>query len=450
MKRKVICLVIATLLFSCKKELKSDNSAQKKDESYTTKIDRFLETLEKEQTFMGSVAISDKDKLVYSKAIGFSNAAKDNKVNIDTKYRIGSISKTFTAVLVFKAIEENKIQLNQTIDKFFPKLKNGNTTTIAHLLHHQSGIESYTKDKYFWEHRTKEQSSEALINAISNLERTFKPGEHTAYSNSNYFLLTEILEVVFKDSYENILQKYIISPLELNHTSQGKKIQPEKNESLSFVFKEDKWEVFPETHISLAKGSGSIISTPKDLNNFYRSLFKERLISSENLEKMTTIVRNHGMGIFNYKLNDQSGFGHGGNIDGFTATAIYFKELDLAVSITSNASKQSVDKVYAKVLELYLGQSKVKISQKELETYIGTYAAKENPSEKAVFEREGNTLIHVIMGEYREPLIYKGDRRFLFNQMYGGSISFTFSEDGKELLFEQGDFKGNYIKESLE
>jgi len=447
MKTNFLLLIIVLLIFSCNEKDKGTSLNQRKLKNFILKADSLLTIYDKNGEFMGSLELSRKGKSIYSKTTGYSDIESKKRADSNTKYRIGSITKTFTAVLIFKAIEENKIQLNQTIDNFFPTLSGVDKITIAHLLHHQSGIMSYTKDQYFWDNRTQNQSAKDLMNVISRLDRNFEPGENTEYSNSNYFLLTQLLETIYGNNYENLLKKNIIQPLGLQDTYVGKTTNSDNNESFSYTSENGDWKLFPETHLSIAKGSGSLISTPSDLNIFFRSLINGKLISPASLEKMTTIIRNHGMGVFRYSLHDQSGFGHGGNIDGFTANAIYFKDIDVALSITSNASSIPINEVYSEILNLYLGEQEIAISEDDIKKYVGIYASEENPSEKTVFDREGSTLIHVIKGEFRVPLVYKGNRRFLFNQMYAESISFTFSEDGNELIFEQGNFKGKYIKE---
>lgn len=445
--KNIIFLAIITIFVSCNANNKPQGVEVQPVDKQIVHIDSFLMKLDTEQTFMGSVSITKNGKEVYTKAMGERDLEKGLKINTHTKYRIGSITKTFTAALVFKAIEENKIQLNQTIEQFFPTLLKGNKITIAHLLHHQSGIQSYTKDSYFWENRTQKLSEEDLMNAMSKLKRNFEPGENTQYSNSNYFLLAQLLEIVYERSFEDLLVDRIIKPLNLQNTIFNETIHAGNNESYSYTFEEGQWKLFPETHLSLAKGSGSLISTPSDLNIFFRSLLKGELISSSSLKEMTTIVRSHGMGIFELSLHDQLGLGHGGNIDGFTAKAFYFKDIDLALSVTSNASVKPMNEVYSEILKLFLGEQEIAISEDELVKYVGVYASEKNPTDKVVFEREGNTLIHVIMNEFREPLTYKGNRRFLFNQVSAPQISFSFSENGNELIFEQNKFKEVYKRE---
>ncbi|WNB16906.1 serine hydrolase domain-containing protein [Marivirga arenosa] len=446
MKNNILCLLILLLLASCGNENSQQEVENTNKRDFKEEIDHYLSELEDDDSFMGSLAISKNGKSIYSGSIGYRDLNKELKANTNTIYRIASITKSFTATLVFKAIEANKIKLNQSIDRFFPTLKNADKITIKHLLHHQSGIKSYTKSDYFWNNRTTAQSAEDLLKAIHEMEIEFKAGKNTKYSNSNYFLLARIVEQVFDNTYEKLLQEHIIVPLNLKSTSIGKKIQSSNNESLSYTLENDQWVEFPETNLSIAKGAGSLVSTPADLNVFFRSLLTGKLISSESLKSMKTIEKNHGMGIFRFDLLDQTGFGHGGNIDGFNARSIYFKDLDLAISLVSNASRININEVYSRILELYLGVPEVEISASMLKNYEGTYVYDQDSTDTSVFEIEGDKLILIIAGEYREELTYKGNRRFLFSQMSGPSISFTFSEDGSNLFFEQANVKRNYIK----
>ncbi|KKX47195.1 hypothetical protein L950_0227790 [Sphingobacterium sp. IITKGP-BTPF85] len=106
----------------------------------TNKLDLYFSSLEKANKFMGTVAVSKNEKIIYSRSIGYCNFENNTRSNANTKYRIGSISKTFTAVLIMKAVEEKKLDLAQHIDKFFPSLTNASAITIGHLLSHRSGI----------------------------------------------------------------------------------------------------------------------------------------------------------------------------------------------------------------------------------------------------------------------------------------------------------------------
>jgi len=223
-KQTLLIVAFIALLLSCSENKKSVQSEKQKPDTYQVKIDSLLEAYNKNNEFMGSIILSQNGKTVYENTVGFSDVKTKKKVNANTKYRIGSVTKSFTATLIFKAIEENKLKLNGTIENYFPNVKNANKITIAHLLQHRSGIHSFTKDKWFFDNRTKHISSEDMLSKISKYESDFEPNSKGEYSNSNYFLLALILEKTYNTSYENLLQEKICKPLQLNNTYSGKEI----------------------------------------------------------------------------------------------------------------------------------------------------------------------------------------------------------------------------------
>lgn len=447
MKKKTLLIVVfITLLFSCKENKKSVQSTKQKPNTYQVKIDNLLETYDKDAKFMGSIILSQNGKIVYKNTVGFSDIKTKKKASINTKYRIGSVTKSFTATLIFKAIEENKLELNETIESYFPSVKNAKKITIAHLLQHRSGIKSYTKDKWFFDNRTKDISSKEMLSKISMYESDFEPNSKGEYSNSNYFLLALILENIYNTPYNNLLQEKICKPLKLNNTYVGKEININDNESYSYSY-DGKWTKFPETSLSIAKGTGSIVSTPKDLNSFFESLLTGKILLEENLLLMKNIKNRFGMGLFRYKINDRQGFGHRGRVDEFRATSIYFAKENLAFTLISNGSKIDINEIYQEVFKLYLNDTPVEISESELKKFVGVYISQDDPNDKSIFIQDKNVLINFIKNEFKEPLVYKGNNRFVLEQIYAESISFTFSTDGKQMIFEQSGNKWNYTKE---
>ncbi|WP_347923954.1 serine hydrolase domain-containing protein [Pontimicrobium sp. SW4] len=443
--KKTILLTVAliALLFSCTENKKSVHSINEQTpNNYQVKIDSLLKTYDKNDEFMGSIILTQNEKTVYENTVGFSDIKSKKKASSNTKYRIGSVTKSFTATLIFKAIEENKLDINKTIESYFPNVKNANKITIAQLLQHRSGIHSFTNDKWFFDNRTKHISSEDMLSKISKYESDFEPNTKGEYSNSNYFLLALILEETYNTSYENLLQEKICKPLNLNNTYSGKEIDINDNESYSYNY-DEKWTEFPETDLSTATGTGSIVSTPKDLNSFFEGLLTGKILSAESLTLMKTIKDRYGMGLFRYTTNDRQGFGHRGRIDEFRATSIYFSKENLSFTLVSNGSKIDINEIYTEILKLFLGDAPVAISEDELKKFVGVYVSQSDPNDKSVFIQENNTLINFIKNEFKAPLIYKGENRFVLEQMYAESISFIFSEDGKQVTLEQGGDKGS-------
>lgn len=364
----------------------------------TQKLDSYFNTLEVNQKFMGSVAVIKDGKVIYNKQVGYTDIVSKKKPNKETKYRIGSVSKLFTATLMFKAIEEGKISLNQTIDNYFPELKNASSITISHLLNHRSGIHNFTdnKDEYLAYH-TQPKTEAEMVNIITKGGSDFNPDEKAAYSNSNYVLLSYILERIYKKSYANILEDKITKPLNLKNTFFGSKINPENKEAHAYHF-DKKWIKTDETDPFIAMGAGGIVSAPTDLVHFIKALFNNKILLPESIAKMKTIQDKFGMGLFKTEYYDKVSYGHNGEIDGFVSVLRYFPDENVGFAIIANGSNYSMNSIAVTLVNSLFDKyfdipdfRSYKTKSKELNQYLGVYSSGTFPV-KLIVTKSGNQL----------------------------------------------------------
>ncbi|NVK25738.1 MAG: serine hydrolase [Gammaproteobacteria bacterium] len=446
---RIVCIFLVAVMFlaSCgKNNEKAGPSNEFEGKSFPSKMDHLLGKFYANDKFMGSIAVSKKGEDVYSKAIGYSDINSKKVSSTDTKYRGGSITKMFTSALIFNAVEDKKLSLDTTLKGFFPSIVNASKITIRQLLNHRSGIPSFTKDPLFWEIRTENITRSSLLNLISEYPSNFEPDSQHEYSNSNYFLLSQILESVFQQTYADLLQKEILEPLALQKTYTGQSISNQNNEAYSYVF-EDCWKIFQETDLSIALGSGDIVTTPQDLNTFTTALFNKQLISADSLKNMTMIRDNVGFGIFPYSHKNTHGFGHGGTIDGFHSISIYFPHEQLAVSIMSNAIDYNINNLLTHILKLYFDEpfellsfSAVKLTSAELAKYVGVYEG-EGPGKFTITQRD-DVLYAQLNDSFIDPLLYLGDHKFI-NEETGAN--FIFDPDANTLGLEQSGVADIYM-----
>lgn len=415
----------------------------------TKRLDSLFYLLEKNSKYMGSIAISENGKLIYTKSAGFDDIETSKKSSRATKYRIGSISKTFTASLIFKAVEENKIDLNQTIDKYFPTIKNAKNIKIVNLLNHRSGIHDFTNDSDYLKWNIEPQSRAKMIDRINSGEAQFEPNTKGKYSNSNYILLSYILEDVYKKSFGEILNLKIIKPLKLKNTYLGGKINIQNNESYSYTFN-GKWQKEDETDISIPIGAGGIVSNPTDLNLFIEGLFSGKIISTEHLNEMKTIKDNYGMGIFEFPYEDKKSYGHTGGIDGFRSVLSYFPNEKLALAITSNGINFDNNSILLCALSSYFNEAykmpvfdTVAITSETLDSYLGTYGSKQIPL-KINISKKDNTMIAQATGQPSFPLEATASTIFKFDT---AGIIMEFNAEKKEMVLKQGGKEFLFNKE---
>ena len=300
---------------------------------------------------MGTISVFKDKKEIYSRSIGYSDINNNILSNESTRYRIGSISKIFTAVLIMQLVEEKKLNLNDKLSQYFPDIKLSNEITIEQLLTHRSGIYNYTDIKDYESWMEKPLSQKELISKINKNKRRFKPNKKFEYSNSNYFLLSLIIEQIENGRFNKILEKKILIPYNLNQTYCCTN-EENNNVAKSYYNINNKWKEATNTDLRTAAGAGGIISTAKEINKFFNLLFNNKIINKESLDLMTYNLKtsDYGFGIFEYDFFNSSGYGHNGRIDGFISTACYFLEEEISVTYLNNGFRPDINRILIKVL----------------------------------------------------------------------------------------------------
>lgn len=413
------------------------------------KLDNYFNALEQNNKFMGSVAISKNGEIIYTRAIGLADVENNVKANENSKYRIGSITKSFTTVLCLKAVEAKELDLNQTIDKWFPTIKNAKKITVRHLLSHRSGIHNFTDDQGYLTWTTQAKTEKEMLAIITKGGSDFKPNSKAAYSNSNFVLLTYILEKTLKKSFSNLLQEQIVKPLGLTNTYVFGKIDPSKNECKSYRFL-GTWKLETETDFTVPLGAGAINSTPSDLTKFADALFGGKLLTSESLEIMKTIEDGYGIGLFQLPFFKSIGYGHTGGIDGFSSIYAHFEDGKISYALVSNGANINTNNisiailsaVYEKPYEIPVFTT-FNLTSEDLDKYLGVYASKKVQF-KVIISKEGNTLIAQVIGQPSFPLEATEKDKFKFDQ---AGAEFVFNPAEKTMSLFQGGVQTNFTKE---
>lgn len=405
------------------------------------KLNQYFQALEDNNKFMGSISVFRDGSEVYAKSVGFADVDKNIAANERSEYRVGSISKTFTAVMVFQTIEAGNLSLSEPIDGYFPSINNGSKITIAHLLSHRSGIHNFTADEEYLSWLTQNKTKEQMVEIIAKGGSDFEPDSKSQYSNSNYVLLSYILESVYKKSYSEILAKQITTPLSLSNTYLGRNtIVPENNECNSYKYF-DKWRIESVTNPSITLGAGGIVSTPEDLNKFADALFGGKLVSANSLSAMQTLKDNYGMGLIPVPFYTKQGFGHSGGIDGFHSMFMYFPEDKLSYSITSNALNYNLNDIHIAVLSGIYGMpfdipsfEVITLNSDDLDKYTGVYSSSQLPL-KLTIRKKDNSLEGQGTGQSAFPLEATSEHIFKFSQ---GGIVMEFNPEDNTMILKQG------------
>jgi len=347
------------------------------------------------------------------------------------------------------AVEENKLDLNQTIDKYFPSIENAEKIAIKYLLNHRSGIHNFTNDLSYLEWNTQAKSEKEMLEIISKAGSDFEPNSRAEYSNSNFVLLSYILERVWGQPYAEILQQKIVDPIGLEHTFFGGQINTDNNECKSYKFA-GSWNLQDETDTSIPLGAGGIISTPIDLTKFGDALFTGKLLKPESLELMKTIKDNFGYGLFQIPFYDRASYGHNGGIDGFSSSFAFFEDGNISFALTSNGSNFINNNIAIAVLSAVFDRpydlptfTTYDVSNEELEKYVGVYASKEIPL-KITITKENKTLIGQATGQPSFPLEATEKDKFKFEQ---AGVVLEFDPSEQTMILNQGGAQYTFMKE---
>lgn len=406
------------------------------------KLDKFFDNLAKNNKAMGSLSIRKGGNILYNRAIGYSKIDGAEKVSStpQTKYRIGSVSKMFTATMIFQLIEQGKLKQTDTLDKFFPQIPNAKKITITNLLNHRSGIHNFTDDTDYLKWMTKPKTEAEMLSIIAKNKLDFEPDTKSSYSNSNYVLLGYIIEKASGKSYQKFLSENITSKIGLTNTYLGDTNKPRENESFSYAYNQ-KWTSFPETDLSIPGGAGAIISTSEDLTKFADALFNFKLVSENSLSKMKTKNGVYGLGIIEYPLHGKKVFGHTGGIDGFNSMLIYSPEDKLSIAYISNGMVYPINDILLGVSAIYLNKpftvptfEIIKLKSEELDKYLGVYANTDLPLEMTITKKD-NALLAQATGQSAFPLEAAEKDKFKFDP---AGVVIEFDTGNNQLTLKQG------------
>jgi len=349
-----------------------------------------------------SILIAKKGQVVYKKAFGSANIELNTPMLPDNVFRIGSITKQFTAVAVLQLVEQGKISLQDSVQKFIKDLPaKGYTITIENLLTHTSGIVDFTaKDDPdpFIERR--DFTPEFLFNYIKNDPLHFKPGSKYEYSNSNYLLLGYIIQLVSGENYHQYMAEHVLKPAGLEHTLYAEEHTAVPGRVQGYTHFSGAFDNCDYQTLSLGFACGDLLSNTGDLLKWNQAVIAGKLISEASLKKAFSPYKltngtysSYGYGWFIDTTYGSPCIHHEGQTSGFISLEKYFPKEDIYVAIMTNV-KTSDDKtdfsdnrfrLFDEIGQLAMGKElmkEVKLDDQMLKNYTGTYELDSLPAKK--------------------------------------------------------------------
>ncbi len=311
------------------------------------------QAIEKDKITGLSIGVARGETILCTKGFGFANLESNVPATSDTVFRIGSITKQFTAAAILLLVEDGKIRLDDPLTKFLPTYpQHAKKVTIRHLLQHTSGIKDFTRLPAYRKEMPLEVTQDEVIARFKDLPLDFRPGEQHRYCNSGYFLLAVVVEKASGKSFQQFVEGRLFNPHKLRRTicDDHARIVPHRASGYS------NWGGIMKNarHINLKQtiGAGNLASTVENLLKWQQALVSNRLLTPESITLMTTPGTlnsgkkiDYGLGVLIKTFADQDAIRHGGGISGFRADLAYYPQSGYTIAILSNSEHANTRRI---------------------------------------------------------------------------------------------------------
>jgi CubicO group peptidase (beta-lactamase class C family) len=302
------------------------------------RMDEVVQRYAANRQFMGSVLVARDAGVLFDKGYGFANLEWDTPNTPDTKFRLGSITKQFTAACVLLLEERGKLKTDALVKKYLPDAPAAwDKITIYNLLTHTSGIPNLTAFPDYRSTMMLPSPPEKTVARFRGKPLDFQPGEKFSYSNSNYILLGYLIEKITGQSYVTFLQENVLTPLGLKDTGYDSQSAIIRHRALGYTPRPGGMVNAGYVDMTIPYAAGALYSTTGDLLRWEQGLFGGKLLAAESLRKMTTPFKGgYGCGLLIQTTNGHKVIQHGGSINGFNTFLAYYPEDKLTVVVLSN------------------------------------------------------------------------------------------------------------------
>ncbi|WP_256375909.1 serine hydrolase [Caulobacter sp. S45] len=395
-----------------------------------------IQAYDQGDAFSGAVLVAVDGHPVLRQGVGMADRELGVPNAPETKFRIGSITKQFTATAILQLQEAGKLSIDDPISKYYPDAPVAwSTITLRHLLTHMSGVPTYTAISGFFDREARlPHTIDELIKLTRDKPLMFKPGSKFFYDNSGYILLGYVVEKVSGQRYEDYLKKHIFSPLGMSGSGYD---DPERiilGRASGYERDLDGgWRNAPFLDMSVPFAAGSLYSTVDDLLTWDHALYTARLLKPESLQTMfTDYGHSYGFGFVIDQKWGQDRIWHNGGINGFSASFQRYPKSRVTAIAFANEVTPSVDKLAADLAGLCMGAEVYPREAPEggaaLARYTGEY--KLSPSQVAKLEIRGDALV-VSIGAQPKMMLYPQGQGKFFAKTNPMKIEFQIGTDGQ-------------------
>jgi CubicO group peptidase (beta-lactamase class C family) len=421
LRRALLLLFVATACFA--------QSAERMDE--------IVQTYVRDKTFMGTVLVARGDEVIFNKGYGSANLEWDVPNVPATKFRLGSVTKQFTAASILLLEERGRLKLDDPVKKYLPDAPAAwDAITIYNLLTHTSGIPNFTALPDYTSLKLRATPVEKTIVAVRDKPLDFAPGEKMSYSNSGYLVLGYVIERVTGGSYEKFVTDNIFTPLGMKDSGYDSNTAVIARRAAGYMPSAAGPVNAGFIHMSIPHAAGALYSTTGDLLRWEQGLFGGKLISAASLAKMTTPFKgDYALGVVVQTAGGRKVVQHGGGIDGFNTFLAYYPDTKVTVAVLANLSGQTPTQIATKLADLAHGGAVQLTSERKeitlpvatLSKYVGAYEVA--PGVNMMIRLKGDSLTTQLPGQQQFPIFAESETRF-FLKVVDAQIEFFTDASG--------------------
>lgn len=397
--------------------------------------------------FMGSVLVAKDGAVLFEESVGWANLEWKIAHTPATKFRIGSVTKQFTAASILLLAERGKLSIDDALGKFIPSApETWKPVTLRQLLSHTGGIPSFTDEPDYAANRLRPDTPAQTMAHVAAKPLEFTPGENYKYSNTGYVLLGWIVEIASGQSYETFLRENIFQPLGMNDSGYDSNTAVIPQRAAGYVPGPKGPTNAPYIDMHVPYAAGAIYSTPADLLRWTQALFGGKVLSAASLEQMTTPVKNNYA--FALAVATDKGrkvVSHNGGIEGFNAQLNYYPESKVTVVALANVNGPAATELAHDLAALTFGETVTLPSERQaidlpvavLQKYVGVYQL--NRGITNTIRLADGRLTTQLTGQGQLPIFPESEKVF-FLKVVDAQVEFVTDEQGRvtELLQHQG------------
>jgi len=400
-----------------------------------SRMDQVVQSYVSNKQFMGAVLVARGDQVVFSKGYGSANLEWAIPNTPQTKFRLGSVTKQFTAASILLLEERGKLKTDDPVKKYVTDAPAGwDKMTIFHVLTHTAGIPNFTS---FPDYRTSEPfatTPDKLVARFRDKPLEFEPGEKWNYSNSGYVLLGYLIEKTSGQSYEKFVQENIFKPLGMKDSGYDSNSAVILNRAAGYSPGANGPENAGFIHMTIPFSAGALYSTNEDLLRWEQGLFGGKLLSAASLAKMTTPFKSdYAFGLGVHTVKGRKVIDHNGGIEGFNTDLAYYPEEKLTVAVLANLNGPAPEQIATSLAALAHGEAvtlqterkEITLDPKILTRYVGAYQM--GPGAVMLITLDNNQLISQLTNQGPIPIFPQSETTF-FPKVVDAQLEFSGSD----------------------